>query len=86
MFDLVTGYPVDVINWASGTSDISLTDARRLTLDLLLIGTEQEVRDMSRRTIAEAGRRGFVLAADCVIQGPLPDANLAAAREAVEGA
>jgi len=41
---------------------------------------------MARRAIAEPGRRGFILAPDCVIQGPSPDANLAAARQAVEGA
>jgi len=93
MFDLVTDYPVDVINWAAGTSGTSLTDARRLTdkplaggltLDVLLNGTEQEVYDMARQAIAEAGRRGFILAPDCVIKGPTPDANLAAARRAVE--
>jgi len=93
MFDLVTDYPVDVINWAAGTSGTSLTDARRLadkplagglTLDTLLKGTEQTVLDMARQAIAEAGRQGFILAPDCVIKGPSPDANLAAARQAVE--
>ena len=57
-----------------------------LTLDVLLNGTEQEVYDMARQAIAEAGRRGFILAPDCVIKGPSPDANLAAARRAVEEA
>jgi len=93
MFDLVTDYPVDVINWAAGTSGTSLTEARRLTdkplaggltLDTLLKGTEQTVLDMARQAIAEAGRQGFILAPDCVIKGPSPDANLAAARQAVE--
>jgi len=93
MFDLVAGYPVDVINWAALTSGTSLTDARQLTdrplagglsLDTLLNGTEDDVLAEARQAIAQAGRTGFILAPDCVIRGPSPDANLAAARQAAE--
>jgi len=93
MFDLVTDYPVDVINWAAHTSGTTLTDARRMTdkslagglsLDTLLNGAEKDVLTEARNAIAEAGRRGFILAPDCVIRGPSPDANLAAARRAAE--
>jgi uroporphyrinogen decarboxylase len=92
MFDLVADYPVDVINWAARTSGTSLADARHLTdtplagglsLATLLDGSEKEVLAEAREAIAEAGRRGFILAPDCVIKGPSPDANLAAARRAV---
>jgi len=73
---------------ASAKSDVRPGDrlSGGLTLDVLLNGTEQEVHDMARRAVAEAGRRGFVLVLYCVIQGHSPDANLAAARRAVEGA
>ena len=93
MFDLVADYPVDVINWAAHTSGTTLTDARRMTdkslagglsLDTLLNGAEKDVLTEARNAIAEAGRRGFILAPDCVIRGPSPDANLAAARRAAE--
>jgi uroporphyrinogen decarboxylase len=93
MFDLVADYPVDVINWATHTSGTTLTDARQMTdtalagglsLDTLLHGTEQDVLGQARAAIAEAGRRRFILAPDCVIKGPSPDANLAAARRAVD--
>ncbi len=93
MFDLVADYPVHVINWAARTSGTSLADARRLTgkalagglsLKTLLAGTEQEVQAEVGDAIAEAGERGFILAPDCVIPGPSPDANLAAACRAVE--
>jgi len=93
MFDLVADYPVDVINWAAATSGTSLTDARAMTdtalaaglsLQTLLSGTEQDVRAEAREAIAQAGRTGFILAPDCVIRGPSPDANLAAARQAAE--
>jgi uroporphyrinogen decarboxylase len=93
MFDLVTDYPVHVINWAAGTSGTTLVDARQMTdkplagglsLDTLLHGTEGDVLAEAQTSIAQAGRKGFILAPDCVIKGPSPDANLAAGRQAVE--
>jgi uroporphyrinogen decarboxylase len=95
MFDLVADYPVHAINWAAGTSGTSLSDGRRLTrkalagglsLGTLEHGTEQEVGAEVRAAMTEVGPRGFILAPDCVIPGPAPDANLAAARRAVEEA
>jgi uroporphyrinogen decarboxylase len=93
MFDLIADYPVDLINWAACSSGVTLAQARQLTdrplagglcLDLLLNGTEQDVIGQVRDAIAEAGPRGFILAPDCVIKGPTPDANLSAVRRAVE--
>jgi uroporphyrinogen decarboxylase len=93
MFDLVVDYPVHVINWAAGTSGTSLAEARRMTdkplagglsLEMLLNGTENDVVAEVRSAIAEAGWRGFLLAPDCVVKGPSPDANLAAARRALD--
>lgn len=93
MFDLLADYPVDAINWAALTSGTSLSDARGMTsiplagglsLETLFDGTEADVLAEARQAIAEAGRQGFILAPDCVIYGPSPDANLAAARKAVE--
>ena len=93
MFDLVADYPVDAINWAAHTSGTTLSDARRLTdkplaaglsLETLLNGTEEGVVSKVRSSVAEAGQAGFILAPDCVIPGPSPDANLAAARRALD--
>ena len=93
MFDLVADYPVHAINWAAHTSGTGLADARRLTgralagglaLDTLQTGSEEMVLAEARRAIAQAGRKGFILAPDCVVPGPSPDANLAAARRAVD--
>jgi uroporphyrinogen decarboxylase len=93
MFDLVADYPVDVINWAAHSSGTSLSDARRLTnkalaaglsLEVLERGREQEVQAEAWNAMEQAGSRGLILAPDCVIPGPSPDANLAAARRAVE--
>jgi uroporphyrinogen-III decarboxylase len=55
-----------------------------LSLEVLLNGTEDDIRNQVRDAISQAGPRGFILAPDCVIHGPTPDANLAAARRAVE--
>jgi uroporphyrinogen decarboxylase len=93
MFDLVAGYPVDVINWADRVSGPSIGEARRMTgktlaaglpVETLWHGTEDEVLAVAREAIAQAGRRGFILAPGCVVKGASPAANLAAARRAVE--
>ena len=93
MFDLTAQYPVDVINWAAFTSGTTLADARRMTdkplagglsLETLLNATEKDVVAEARQAIAQVGRKGFILAPDCVIKGPTPDANLAAARQVAE--
>jgi len=93
MFDLVSDYPVDVINWADRASGPSLAEARQMTkkalagglsLETLLNGIEEDVLAEARDAIAQAGRTGFILAPACVIKSPTPDANLAAARRAVE--
>ena len=55
-----------------------------LSLGTLLNGTEKDVLAEARGAIAEAGEKGFVLAPDCVVKGPSPDANLSAARQAAE--
>lgn len=93
MFDLIADYPVDVINWADRTSGTTLAEARRLTqtaiagglsIEVLHQGTEEQVLEEARDALAQAGRTGFILAPGCVVKGPTPDANLAAARRAVE--
>jgi uroporphyrinogen decarboxylase len=92
LFDLVAGYPVDVINWASSTSGTTLADARRLTdkplaaglsLETLLHGTEADVAREVHQAIVTGGQR-LILAPECVVKGPTPDANLTAARHAAE--
>ncbi len=93
MFDLVADYPVDVINWADRPSGPSLAQARKMTskalagglsLETLLNGTEEDVLAEAGDASAQAGRIRFLLAPGCVIKGASPDANLLAARRAVE--
>jgi uroporphyrinogen decarboxylase len=93
LFDLIADYPVDVINWATCSSGVTLAHARQLTdkplagglsLEVLLNGTEDDVMHQVHEAVAQATPRRFILAPDCVIKGPTPDANLAAVRRAVQ--
>ena len=93
MFDLLTDYPVDVIHWGDRIGGPSITEARQmtdktlaggLTNELLNHGTAEEVLAEARASLAEAGRTGFIMAPACVIRAGAPDANLAAARQAIE--
>lgn len=93
MFELVADYPVDVINWADRDSGPSLAEARQITdkalagglsLQTLLNDGKEEVVAEVRDAIAQADERGLIIAPACVIRGPSPDANLQAARRALE--
>ena len=93
MFELLTVYPVDVINWADRESGPGLAEARRLTrrplagglaLGTLLSGTVDQVNAEVCEALAQAGPEGFMLAPACVIEGGTPEANLLAARRALD--
>jgi len=93
MFDLLADYPVDVLHWSDRESGPSLAEARKVTrkalagglsLKTLREGTAEDVMAEVRDAIAQAGRRGFLVAPACVIRAGTPATNLAAARRAVE--
>ncbi|MCE5230319.1 hypothetical protein LLG95_12100 [bacterium] len=94
LMDEVADYPVDAIHWddkaqncpslAEGRKKTKAAIAGGLSLDTLLKGTPDQVMAEAHEAIAQAGRNHFILAPGCVIHGPTPDANLAAARRAVE--
>jgi uroporphyrinogen decarboxylase len=94
MFDLVADYPVDVINWADRvTAGPTLAQARQmtnkalaggLTVETLLNGTAEDVRLEVGDALAQTGGRGFMLTPSCTINARSPEANLHAARQAVE--
>jgi uroporphyrinogen decarboxylase len=93
MFDLSSKYPCNVVSWAGTDDGVTVGEARRqtdkclatgLTLSTLETGTPGEVREAVHSIVREAGGRGLILAPACVVPGPCPDANLAAARRAVD--
>lgn len=79
---------VNCLSWAAGGTNPTLAEARRFTdkalagglsLNTLAAGTAQEVTAMVREVRAQETGPGFILAPDCVVKGPSPDANLTAA-------
>jgi uroporphyrinogen decarboxylase len=94
MADLVADYPVHAVNWECNPTNPSLAEARRMWrqtlvggLDrngVLLTGTPDDVKTEVRRVIRETGTRKFIVSAGCTLPAARPDANLMAARRAVE--
>jgi len=71
MFDLMADYPVHAIQWADRETAPSLREARKMTtrclagglsLETLLSGSEADVTAQVRDAVAQAGRKGFILA------------------------
>jgi uroporphyrinogen decarboxylase len=94
MFELVSGYPAQVINWHDVETPPSLSQARDRTQMALCGGLRQwetMVRGMPESVVAEAktaieatGGRGFILGTGCVTPIVAPTGNILAARKAVE--
>ena len=93
--DLVADYPVHSINWDASNGRPNLTEARLAWPGKTLLGgldrdgainlgTPDEAAADVRRAVAEAGRDRFIVGASCALRVARPDANLLAARAAVE--
>ncbi len=79
---------VSSLSWAAGETNPTLAEARAfsdkalaggLNLETLATGTVQETESMVRTVLADGIGPALILAPDCVVKGPSPDANLAAA-------
>lgn len=77
---LYTDYPAKAINWAVVVEGISLADGKKLFGDRAVIGgfdntdegvlyrgTKEEIEQETERLIANAGKTGIVLGADCTV-------------------
>lgn len=94
MFDLLAGYPVQVVNWHDRETPPSLGGGQARfhgavlgglrQWDTMLRGTPQQVRAEAREAMEQTGNRRFVLGTGCVTPITAPWANLRAARAAVE--
>jgi len=94
MFDLVTDYPADAINWHDRQTPPSLAEARERFSGCLAGGldeggplaggTPEECAAQVRDAVAQAGGRRLIVAAGCVTLVDTPEANLRAVRAAVE--
>jgi uroporphyrinogen decarboxylase len=97
-FDALMNYPVDVLNWHDRLTAPSLKKAREILRaaqnnkaiaggmdewNMLAKKPRDQVLAQARDAIAQAGERGFILAAGCVIPVDTPEGNIKAVVEAV---
>ena len=95
-FDELMNYPVDVLNWHDRLTAPSLKEAReilrtannRKTIaggidewNVLAKKSREEALAQARDAVAQAGERGFILAAGCVISVDTPEENIRAVAE-----
>ena len=92
-FDLLAGYPVDAINWHDRRTPPALADGQRrfngcvvggLDAAVLLHGHPEEVAAQARDAVRDTGGRRVMVGAGCVVPITTPEANLRAARAAVD--
>jgi uroporphyrinogen decarboxylase len=91
---LAARYPVQALNWHDRRTSPSLAEAAGQVSQCLVGGldergamitaTPEEVRAQVRDAVAQCGGRHLIVGPGCVVDLRVPEANLAAAREAVE--
>ena len=96
-FDELMNYPVDVLNWHDRLTAPSLKEAREILRaannrkaiaggidewNVLAKKSHEEALAQARDAVAQAGERGFILAAGCVIPVDTPEENIKAVAEA----
>ncbi|HMQ53320.1 MAG TPA: uroporphyrinogen decarboxylase family protein [Anaerolineae bacterium] len=94
MFDLVAGYPAQVINWHDVETPPSLSEAFQRTTktlcgglrqwETIVRGTPEQVKAEAQAAIAATGGRRFILGTGCVTPIVAPTGNILAARQAVD--
>jgi uroporphyrinogen decarboxylase len=94
MFNLVSTYPVQVINWHDRDTEPSLIDAKKRfggvlcgglqREDTMVLGTPARVTAEATDAITETGGVRFILGTGCVLPTIAPRGNILAARQAVE--
>jgi len=93
MFDLVAGYPAQVINWHDVETPPSLAEAKNRTgktlcgglrqWETMVRGTPEAVRAEAQAAIEATGGQRFILGTGCVTPITAPTCNILAARQAV---
>lgn len=94
MLQLLSEYPVQVINWQDREARPSLSRARSMCNNVvcgglgpwqhLLKGTPATIRDVAREAIEQTHKRRFILSTGGPILATTPLSNIRAVREAVE--
>ncbi|MGQ0568052.1 MAG: uroporphyrinogen decarboxylase family protein [Armatimonadota bacterium] len=94
MFEQLTDYPVQIINWHDRKTPPTLKEARAQFSGTLAGGVDAvetigkasaaQITAEATDAIAQAGKNKFILSAGCVIPIDAPEANIRAVRKAVE--
>lgn len=93
MFELLSKYPIDAINWHDRWVYPSLSEARKLTGKCLMGGiNENWIRDATpeqigrhiEEAVSEGGRRGLILSPGCGADMATPRENFLACAEAIK--
>lgn len=94
MFELLSDYPVQAINWHTRTTLPTLKEAQSRfsgalvgglgRYDPLVCGSPEDVKAQVKEALAQTEGRGLIVSAGCVVPITAPEINLRAAREAVE--
>lgn len=95
MAEVVADYPAHAINWESHDAHPTLVEARRVWKQTIVggldrygtlrNGTPDDVAAEVRGALEAAGPRRFIVSAGCGVVIGTPEANLLAARQAIEG-
>jgi uroporphyrinogen decarboxylase len=94
MFDLVSQYPMQALNWHDQESGPSLSEGQARFRgavcgglehwEHLLRGEPGQIRDLVRDAVAQTGGKRVIVSTGCVAPVNAPFSNLRAVREAVE--
>src|SRR5438132_889982 len=94
MFDQLTDYPVDAINWHDRRTAPTLSEARHRfsgclagginELKSLSSGTPEQIADEARDAIAQTGGTRHIVAAGCTIPIDITEERIRAVRAALE--
>lgn len=95
MFDLLSSYPVQVINWHDRSTQPDLAEGLRRfpgvvcgglrRIESMLLGTPASIQAEAADAMRQTGGERFILGTGCVVPTHAPFGNLMAARNAVEG-
>jgi uroporphyrinogen decarboxylase len=94
MFDALTDYPVEIVNWHDRETPPTLGEARERfkgtlcgglqRVQTMVLGTPETISMEAHQAIEATGGTRFILGTGCVVPITAPHGNLLAARMSVE--
>jgi uroporphyrinogen decarboxylase len=94
MFDQITNYPADIINWHDRETFPTLSEAQQRysgvvcgglrQWDTMVLGTSDQVNQEAQDALQQTAGKRFILGTGCVLPTTAPYGNILAARQSVE--